>query len=127
MKVRLVSSIAIAGCVACLWQRLAAEEEIKYPSPDGKLALRITEPTETHRGKIALIEKASGEVIIDLESDRTTPSVYVHSAMETAVDSDGRLIVKQFPEESSSYYILVAMIGCTISHVFRSEAPDDVS
>ena len=39
MKVRLVSSIAVACCVACPWQWLAAEEEIKYPSPDGRFAL----------------------------------------------------------------------------------------
>ena len=42
MKVRLVSSIAVACCVVYPWQWLAAEEEIKYPSPDGKFALRIT-------------------------------------------------------------------------------------
>jgi hypothetical protein len=66
MKVRLFSSIAVACCVACPWQWLAAEEEIKYPSPDGKFALRITEPTEGGAGKVALIQKASGEVMVDL-------------------------------------------------------------
>lgn len=66
MKVRLVSSIAVACHLVYPWQWLVAEQETKYPSPDGKFALRITEPTGASGGKIALIEKASGEVIIDL-------------------------------------------------------------
>ena len=66
MKVRLVSSIAVACYLVSPWQWLAAVEEMKYPSPDGKFALRITKPTGAGWGKIALIEKASGEVTIDL-------------------------------------------------------------
>ena len=31
--------ISVVCCVACPWQWLAAEEEIKYPSPDGRFAL----------------------------------------------------------------------------------------
>jgi len=62
----LCSFVAVACCVVCPWQWLGAEEEIKYPSPDGKFALRIAEPTEDGGGKIALIEKTSGEVMIDL-------------------------------------------------------------
>jgi hypothetical protein len=61
MKVRLFSSIAVACCVACPWQWLAAEEEIKYPSPDGRFALRISDEQ-----KVELIEKASGGVMVDL-------------------------------------------------------------
>jgi hypothetical protein len=60
MKVRLVSSIAVACCVAYPCQWLAAEEEIKCPSPDGKMALRITDAS------VELIQKATGEVIVDL-------------------------------------------------------------
>jgi hypothetical protein len=66
MKGTLVSSIAVACCVVYPWQWLGAEEEIKYPSPDGKFALRITDPTEGGGGKIALIKKTSGEIMIDL-------------------------------------------------------------
>jgi hypothetical protein len=66
MKVRLVASMAVACCIVCPWQWLAAKEEIKYPSPDGKFALRITQPTEAEVAKIALIEKASGKVMVDL-------------------------------------------------------------
>ena len=61
MKVRLISSIVVACCVACPWQWLAAEEEIKYPSPDGRFALRIIDEQ-----KVELIEKGSGSVMVDL-------------------------------------------------------------
>jgi hypothetical protein len=61
MKVRLISSIAVACCVACPWQWLAAGEEIKYPSPDGRFALRIIDEQ-----KVELIEKGSGSVMVDL-------------------------------------------------------------
>jgi hypothetical protein len=66
MKVRLISSIAIACCVAYPWQWVAGEEEIKYPSPDGKFALRITDSSEGGVKNVALIQKASGEVMVDL-------------------------------------------------------------
>jgi hypothetical protein len=39
----------------------AAEEEIKYPSPDGRFALRIIDEQ-----KVELIEKVSGRVMVDL-------------------------------------------------------------
>jgi hypothetical protein len=60
MKVRLVSSIAVVCFVVYPWQWLAAEAEIKYPSPDGRMALRITDAS------VELIQKASGEVMVDL-------------------------------------------------------------
>ncbi len=66
MKVRLVSSIAVACCVAYPWQWLAAEEEIKYPSPDGRFALRITNGEGFGEGKGELIEKATSKVIVGL-------------------------------------------------------------
>jgi hypothetical protein len=65
MKVRLASSIAIALSVAYPWQWLVAGEEIHYPSPDGKFALR-TESREGGVRNVALIQKASGEVMADL-------------------------------------------------------------
>ena len=41
---------------------------IKFPSPDGRFALRITELKESEVGelKVDLIEKASGKVLVDL-------------------------------------------------------------
>ncbi|HEX4697335.1 MAG TPA: hypothetical protein VH254_06645 [Candidatus Udaeobacter sp.] len=53
--------IAVACCVAYPWQWLAAEEELKYPPPDGRFALRIIDEQ-----KVELIEKASSTVMIDL-------------------------------------------------------------
>jgi len=45
---------------------------IKYPSPDGRFAMRIIEPTgdENTDLKIDLIEKTSGKVIVDLGTAR---------------------------------------------------------
>jgi hypothetical protein len=79
MKVRLFLSIAVACCVAYPWQWLAAEEEIKYPSPDGKFALRITQSKDAeYHPTVELIEKSSGKVILTLhvgsESDAFDPS-----------------------------------------------------
>jgi hypothetical protein len=73
MKVRLVSSIAIACCVICPWQWLAAEEAIKYASPDGKFALRITQPKDDeYHPVVELIEKDSGKVILMLHDGSDT-------------------------------------------------------
>ena len=66
MRVRLSSSIAIAFFVAYPWQWVVAGEEIKYPSPDGQFALRITERNKADVRNVALIRKASGEVMVDL-------------------------------------------------------------
>jgi hypothetical protein len=51
---------AFVGCVIYLSPSLAAEEEIKYPSPDGRFALRISQDL-----KIDLIE-TSGRILVDL-------------------------------------------------------------
>src|SRR6476661_2445340 len=73
MKVRLVSSIAVACCVSSPWQWLAAEEEIKYPSPDGRFALRITQSKDDeYHPTVELIEKDSGKVILLLHDGSDT-------------------------------------------------------
>ena len=79
MKVRLVLSIAIVCCVAYPWQRVAAQEEIKYPSPDGRFALRITQPTDNeYHPTVELLDKESGKPILMLhdgsETDLFDPS-----------------------------------------------------
>jgi hypothetical protein len=53
--------------VTCLCASLAAEES-KYPSPDGRFALRITESNGGDSGerKVELIEKTSGRAVVDL-------------------------------------------------------------
>ena len=73
MKVRLVSSIAVACCVACPWHWLAAEEEIKYPSRDGRFALRIIQPKDDeYHPTVELIEKDSGKLILMLHDGSDT-------------------------------------------------------
>ena len=75
MKVRLVSSIAVACCVVYPWQWLVAEEAIKYPSPDGRFALRITQSKDNeYHPTVDLIEKASGKAMLTLHSGSDTES-----------------------------------------------------
>ena len=64
---RTLSLVAFAWCIAYLCPLLAAEE-IKFPSPNGRFALRITESNgEDSRGrKVEIIEKASGKVMTNL-------------------------------------------------------------
>src|SRR5258707_14695878 len=61
--------ISVVCCVACPWQWLAAEEEIKYPSPDGRFAPRITRSKDhKYHPTVELIEKHSGTVVVTLHS-----------------------------------------------------------
>ena len=64
---------------------IAAEENIKFASPDKRFALRISPAHDTESGelKIDLIEAASGKVIVDLEgasSAHVSDTVLVWSA-----------------------------------------------
>ena len=57
--------------VALCWAAVGLAEDhfsIKYPSPGGRFAMRITEPAEGENAevKIELIEKTSGKVMADL-------------------------------------------------------------
>jgi hypothetical protein len=50
-----------------------AREAIKYPSPDGRFALRITQPKDDeYHPTVELIEKNSGKVIVTLHSASDT-------------------------------------------------------
>ena len=50
-----------------------AAEEIKYPSPDGRFALRITQPKDDeYHPTVELIEKDSGKVMVTLHSASDT-------------------------------------------------------
>jgi len=65
--------VAVVCSVACPWQWLAAEEEIKYPSPDGRFALRITQSKDDeYHPTVELIEKQSGKVMLTLHSASDT-------------------------------------------------------
>ena len=70
--------VAFACYVIYLCPSIAAQE-IKYPSPDGRFALRITEsnPGDSVEGKVELIEKASGRVMIDLGTPRRSQVLVV--------------------------------------------------
>src|SRR4030095_4282469 len=59
IPMRMFLLVAYVSGVTCLSPLLA--EEIKYLSPDGRFALRITDEQ-----KVELIEKASGKVMADL-------------------------------------------------------------
>lgn len=61
--------IAVVCCVAGPWQWLAAEEEIKYPSPDGRFALRIIQSKDDeYHPTVELIERDLGKVVVTLHS-----------------------------------------------------------
>src|SRR5437773_6252235 len=50
-----------------------AAEEIKFPSPDGRFALRITQPKDDeYHPTVELIEKDSGKVMVTLHSASDT-------------------------------------------------------
>lgn len=64
--------IAFACCTtyACV---LLAGEEIKYPSPDGRFALRITQTKDNEdQSMVELIEKDSGKVMLTLHGGSDT-------------------------------------------------------
>src|SRR6266704_4419865 len=94
MKVRLVSSIAVACCLVYPWQWLAAEEEIKYPSPNGRFALRITQPKDDeYHPTVELIEKDSVKVMVTL-----------HSASDTELfDASESVLVWSMDSKSVAY------------------------
>jgi hypothetical protein len=64
----LTTLLLTAGVFA--FSLLAAEEEIKYPSPDGRFALRINEDL-----KVDLI-KASGQILVDLGKLYVEPDTF---------------------------------------------------
>jgi hypothetical protein len=76
MKVRIALCILVAASVTSLLPAAAAASEgdenapIRFPSPDDRFALRISAAQDTGDGdsKIDIIEKASGKVMLDLET-----------------------------------------------------------
>jgi hypothetical protein len=70
--VRMSLFVASAFCVTHFCPSLIAEE-IKYPSPDGRFALRITQPKDDeYHPTVELIEKDSGKVMVTLHSASDT-------------------------------------------------------
>src|SRR6266516_2495674 len=71
-----ITLAVFAGLVACglicLCPSVAAEE-IKYPSPDGRFALRITQTKDNEdQPTVELIEKDSGKVMLTLHDGSDT-------------------------------------------------------
>jgi hypothetical protein len=65
--------IVVASCLASPWASLSAEEEIKYPSPDGRFALRTAQSKDDeYHPTVELIEKGSGKVVVALHSSSDT-------------------------------------------------------
>lgn len=73
MTLRLFLWIVLACCLASPWSSVSAEEAIKYPSPNGRFALRITQ-LKDHEDQptLELIEKDSGKVMLTLHSGSDT-------------------------------------------------------
>jgi len=64
--------VAFACGLTSLCPSIAAEE-IKYPSPNGRFALRITQPKDDeYHPTVELIEKDSGKVMVTLHSASDT-------------------------------------------------------
>jgi hypothetical protein len=73
MTLSLFLLVAIACCLGSSCTSLSAEEEIKYPSPDGRFALRITQLKDHEdQSTVELIEKDSGKVMLTLHSGSDT-------------------------------------------------------
>ena len=85
--------IAFACCTTYACASLAAEE-IKYPSPDGRFALRITQPKDDeYHPTVELIEKDSGKVMVTL-----------HSALDTELfDPSDSVLVWSADSKSVAY------------------------
>jgi hypothetical protein len=97
MKVRLFSSIAVACRVACPGQWLAAEEEIKYPSPDGRFALRITQSKDDeYHPTVDLVEKHSGTVLVTLHSGQGDTDLFDASEAVLVWSADSKRLAYGF-------------------------------
>src|SRR5690242_8335733 len=97
MNVTLVSSIAVACFVAYPWQHLAAEDAIKYPSPDGRFALRITQATDDeYHPTVELIEKHSGRVLVTLHSGKEDTDLFDASDAILVWSNDSKSVAYGF-------------------------------
>jgi hypothetical protein len=97
MKPVLVSSIAVACFVAYSWQCLAAEEAIKYASPDGRFALRITRATDDeYHPMVELIEKHSGRVLVTLHTGQEDTDLFDASEAILVWSNDSKRVAYGF-------------------------------
>jgi len=89
--------ISVVCCVACPWQCLAAEEEIKYPSPDGRFALRITRSKDDdYHPTVELIEKHSGTVLVTLHNGQEDTDLFDASEAILVWSGDSKRVAYGF-------------------------------
>jgi hypothetical protein len=97
MKVKLVSAIAIACYLVYPWQWLVAEEEIKYPSPDGRLGLRITQSKDDeYHPMVELIDKHSGTALITLHNGQEDTDLFDASEAVLVWSADSKRVAYGF-------------------------------
>jgi hypothetical protein len=97
MKVSLVSSIAVVCCIAYPCQCLAAAEEIKYPSPDGRFALRITQSKDDeYHPTVELIEKHSDTVLLTLHNGQEDTDLFDPSEAVLVWSADSKRVAYGF-------------------------------
>jgi len=82
--------------VMCLCPVLASEE-IKYPSPDGRFALRITQSKDDeYHPMVELIEKHSGTVLLTLHSGQEDTDLFDASEAVLVWSADSKRVAYGF-------------------------------
>ena len=82
--------------VMCLCPMLASEE-IKYPSPDGRFALRITQSKDdAYHPMVELIEKHSGTVLLTLHSGQEDTDLFDASEAVLVWSADSKRVAYSF-------------------------------
>jgi hypothetical protein len=73
MKTMRALLFVVVSCCAAHLCSVSAAQEIKYPSPDGRFALRITQPeNDEYHPTVELVEKQSGKVLVTLHDGSDT-------------------------------------------------------
>jgi hypothetical protein len=111
--------VAVVCCVACPWQWLAAEEAIKYPSPGGRFALRITQSKDDeYHPTVELIEKQSGKVMLTLHSASDT-ELFDPSESVLVWSADSKRVAYGFRDSPPGVRVLSLGGGFLFSERFR--------
>jgi hypothetical protein len=85
---------------------VSAAQEIKYPSPDGRFALRISQPeNDEYHPTVELIEKQSGKVILTLH-DGSDTDLFDPSACVLVWSTDSKRVAYGFQASPPGVRIL---------------------
>lgn len=102
--VRMSLAVASAFCVAHFCPSLNADE-IKYPSPDGRFALRITQSRNNeYHPTVELIEKSSGKVMVTLHS----------GSDDELFDASESVLVWSFDSKRAAYGFRASPLGARV-------------